>query len=63
MRDAFFPAWELNVCTKFQIHSSKTVAAPFRTSRQKGEKGETRGKPKYVAKHRSGRYTVHGASV
>ena len=63
MRDQFLATLELNVCAKFQVHSLKTVAATLRTYihctyRQKGETGETWGKPKYVAELRPGLYTV-----
>ena len=31
MSYAFLATWELNVCAKFQVRSSKTVAATLRT--------------------------------
>ena len=31
MRNSFLATWELNVCAKFQVRSSKTVAATLRT--------------------------------
>ena len=54
MRYGFLATRELNVCAKFQARRSKTVAATDRTDRQKSETGETRGKPKYVARLRTG---------
>ena len=68
MRDPLLGTRELNVCAKFQVRSSKTVAATLwtnkhiyihRTYRQKVETGETGGKPKYVAGLRTRQYTVH----
>ena len=72
---AIFSAWELHVCAKFQINSSKTVVATFRTYlvhtygyihrtyRQKGEIGETWDKPNYVANLRTGPYTVQVCEI
>ena len=69
MRYGFLATRELDVCAKFKVCSSKTGAATLRTYiyrtpdihipyEQKGETGESRGKPKYVAELRTGRYTV-----
>ena len=72
MRDPFLATRELNVCAKFQVHSSNTVAATLRTNkqiytvhtyRQRSEIGETRGKPKYVAELRTGQYTVQVCEI
>ena len=71
MRDPFLATRELNICAKFQVRSSKTVAATLRTNihipyihrTYRGETGETRGKPKYVAELRTGQNTVQVCEI
>ena len=50
-----------------EVRSSKTVAVTLRTNkytfRQRGETGETRGKPKYIASVRAGQYTVQVCEI
>ena len=69
MRHSFLAPRELNACAKFQVRSSeaatlrtyihKYIHIPYiKTYRQKGETGETWGKPKYVAELRTVQYTV-----
>ena len=72
MRHPFLAARELDVCAKFEIRSSKTVAATLRTTpvhtyiqtyKQRGETGETWGKPMYVAELHTGQYTVQACEI
>ena len=63
MRYGFLAARKLNKCAKFQVRSSKTVAATLQTYtvhtyRQKGETGETMGKQKYVPRLRTGQIQI-----
>ena len=49
--------------TVFELRTWNFAHTFIHTDRQKGETGETRGKPKYVAELRTGQYTVQVCEI